>query len=741
MSIGAITARAFELLRNQLARIMASSPDAESVAAIDRAFEAAAKQLSALGTRLAAVVRRGNAAEERVSAHLFMACGFSSDLPTFASQHGLTGAIKALHSCITLPLECGSALMASPDASIGGSTGEATECLFSQAHLLSHAMSSAVTIGGAERFTAQLAPPERLLPWLSAAVSKLFFLHGTSLGRGSIFGLQVLLVQVVYYIAYDARFRCHAAAVRLDGGLQQILLRLLVPMLHASAAAMQLPAEQRPAEFCLTHVVQIVLPLTASALGPPFHEQLRATSGYDNSHARRVVQSVTEIFASMPASCPEGSTDDLFATLWSSLLTLLGNVATTTTRSIDAQQNLITLYSDAQRRSMLQQLQAAVSRLPAALRWAVKDEQCKAARQPDDCQPGVLLGACGNIVELWMLMISQELQANLHGGWAEVTVFCAAGSALLRALPHASALSGLAAMGVATGSQQQFEDKLTKLLVTASLLTLQAIKQVADSGPPSAADSAAAAEALWQLHMTLCQCIHYSAAPPAAGIRFDKLLPGLAYCLAAAEMVSSRVCAASPCSPASHSVAKPRQAAHSCLSCLVKQQPVHLLAMSVAQVEAALVVAGACHLSPDDERVARALIQGLDHGPAALASNPSVQQALGQCLDRIEAGEASETGDLDPDLLAAVQQHQQQHREPQPGDALELAKAAATRSCAYLRCANLAGEGGPAAGQGAGSQRCSKCKVAWYCGTACSHADWKAGHRRVCRALGASDDV
>jgi hypothetical protein len=26
--------------------------------------------------------------------------------------------------------------------------------------------------------------------------------------------------------------------------------------------------------------------------------------------------------------------------------------------------------------------------------------------------------------------------------------------------------------------------------------------------------------------------------------------------------------------------------------------------------------------------------------------------------------------------------------------------------------------------------------VAWYCGTACSHADWRAGHRRVCRALG-----
>ncbi len=37
---------------------------------------------------------------------------------------------------------------------------------------------------------------------------------------------------------------------------------------------------------------------------------------------------------------------------------------------------------------------------------------------------------------------------------------------------------------------------------------------------------------------------------------------------------------------------------------------------------------------------------------------------------------------------------------------LALAQAAAGRSCAYLRCANLGGEGGPAAGQGAGSMRC-----------------------------------
>ncbi len=32
----------------------------------------------------------------------------------------------------------------------------------------------------------------------------------------------------------------------------------------------------------------------------------------------------------------------------------------------------------------------------------------------------------------------------------------------------------------------------------------------------------------------------------------------------------------------------------------------------------------------------------------------------------------------------------------------------------------------------------SGCRAVWYCGTACSHADWREGHRRVCKALGAA---
>ena len=69
---------------------------------------------------------------------------------------------------------------------------------------------------------------------------------------------------------------------------------------------------------------------------------------------------------------------------------------------------------------------------------------------------------------------------------------------------------------------------------------------------------------------------------------------------------------------------------------------------------------------------------------------------------------------------------------------LELAQAAATRSCAYLGCSNLGLKGGPAAGEGAGSLKCAGCRSVWYCGTTVSHADWRAGHKRVCKVLAAA---
>jgi hypothetical protein len=87
--------------------------------------------------------------------------------------------------------------------------------------------------------------------------------------------------------------------------------------------------------------------------------------------------------------------------------------------------------------------------------------------------------------------------------------------------------------------------------------------------------------------------------------------------------------------------------------------------------------------------------------------------------------------------LGALLQEHFERPQQQAVVRLELARIAATRSCAYLRCSNLAAGGGPAAGEGDGSKKCSACRAVWYCGECCSHADWRAGHRRVCKALAA----
>ena len=87
--------------------------------------------------------------------------------------------------------------------------------------------------------------------------------------------------------------------------------------------------------------------------------------------------------------------------------------------------------------------------------------------------------------------------------------------------------------------------------------------------------------------------------------------------------------------------------------------------------------------------------------------------------------------------LAALLQEHFERPQQQAAVRLELARIAATRSCANLRCTNLAAGGGPAAGKGEGSKKCSACRAVWYCCETCSHADWRAGHRRVCKALAA----
>jgi hypothetical protein len=78
-----------------------------------RAIETGAGQLSALGIRLAAVVRRGNAAAvTAIEQQLTLACTLAANLATRASKYHLVRAAPALCRCVTLPLEFGHAVLA-----------------------------------------------------------------------------------------------------------------------------------------------------------------------------------------------------------------------------------------------------------------------------------------------------------------------------------------------------------------------------------------------------------------------------------------------------------------------------------------------------------------------------------------------------------------------------------------------------------------------------------------------------
>jgi len=86
-------------------------------------------------------------------------------------------------------------------------------------------------------------------------------------------------------------------------------------------------------------------------------------------------------------------------------------------------------------------------------------------------------------------------------------------------------------------------------------------------------------------------------------------------------------------------------------------------------------------------------------------------EALGQLCASLAAQELNPSSGIAGQAAALLQAHFQSSHKQRAEAALDLAQAAATRSCAYLRCANLAAGGGP--GPGEGSKRCSQCRAVW----------------------------
>ncbi|PRW56574.1 Zinc finger MYND domain-containing 19 Q7TSV3 [Chlorella sorokiniana] len=126
-------------------------------------------------------------------------------------------------------------------------------------------------------------------------------------------------------------------------------------------------------------------------------------------------------------------------------------------------------------------------------------------------------------------------------------------------------------------------------------------------------------------------------------------------------------------------------------------------------------------------------------GQAAAAQSRLREQLAALPADAAPAERAQQLRQLLPatDQLAAADDAYCQLPSQQAALRLELARAAVPRSCAYLRCSNVQAEGAALMCKGDKGLRCSACHVVWYCGTACSHADWREGsHHRVCKPLG-----
>ncbi|KAL4852781.1 WD repeat-containing protein 44 [Chlorella vulgaris] len=730
-------------LFEQINGAMASSPDPDTVAALDRAIQAGAGQLSALGTRLAALVRSGKHAHQSagtpfIQQQLGLACDHIPPLMDFARQHDMERAVQALQSCATLPLQCGRALMAILDASSSELAEALPLVLDSQARLLWYVLISADAAAGpeAELTLARFAPPEALLAWLSAAASKVLALNGTSLGRGPARAAHLGLGKLIHLIVCKERFGACSALLQPDAGLQYILVQLLVPLLHATAAAMQLPADRRPAELNWALVLALMQALTSEALLSTFQEQLAAPTSGPSSFAPRLLQTAAQLFAAAPTNSDDF--DDFYlADLWQGLLLLL-TVACVARTDTWQQQGRSALMPDAARQRVAWQLLQALQRLPVALQMAV--EYAQVHETPATVAKGSLVLAFG-IVNEFDLLTGRQLAAtaapvySVVGSLADVPACCVAAGAMVRALPHVAALEALAQPQVLheAGPEYKCGQLASELMLSTNWLangvSLYCLG-MGTGGAWSAADAKASLEAVWQLHTMVCRAIHCSTAGLAVThLHIDTQLAALNFCLNSFRLVRAALQGRAANSDAALSGGNCRQADSGHIQ-------VQLLSMCVAHVEAA-VVAAACQPPPQYEALACILFSALKVGPAALASSPSVQQTLVYLKARLEAEEAARCAGSYSEMLKDCQELLSSH-EPQPGDALELAQAAAARSCAFLGCANLAGEGGPAARQGAGSQRCSKCRVAWYCGTACSHADWRAGHRRMCRVLGAA---
>jgi hypothetical protein len=379
--------------------------------------------------------------------------------------------------------------------------------------------------------------------------------------------LQAKLVYILFHIMSDVPFRPHLAALELDVSLQRSLVPMLVPPLHEAAAAMQLPADRRPAELSWVLVLSLTYALRSEPLTSRFLEHQAVESRGDSSFAPRMLQTAAQLFAMAPASRPDNSMDDnAFANLWAGLLSLLSMACST--RIFSQQRQVVAALPAASRQRLARQMLQALQRLPTALRVAADFSRAHADTKP--AARSMLHLVC-NCLYKFDLLADRHLAAapdpdySIVGGLADVPACCATAGAMLRALPYVAALETLAQLEQPLASEDA-PYRRGQLATALMLPTCGLASAVCDycqgmEGAWSAADATAAAEALWQLHTTLCRGIH--ASPAGLNVvkpHIETLLTSLVHCFKAALGLEAALQARAASSDADVPVSKPRQA-------------------------------------------------------------------------------------------------------------------------------------------------------------------------------------
>jgi hypothetical protein len=377
--------------------------------------------------------------------------------------------------------------------------------------------------------------------------------------------VQLNFGKLIHLIVCKERFGACSALLQHDAGLQHILVQLLVPPLHATAAAMQLPADRRPAELNWALVLVLMQALTSKALFSTVQGQLAAPTSGPSSFAPRLLQTAAQLFAAAPTTSDDFD-DFCLVDLWHDLLLLLP-VACAARTDTWQQQGRSALMPDAARQRVEWQLLLALQRLPVALQMAA--EYAQVHTFPATAAKGSLTLACGIVSEFppmarRQLAVEAALAYSVVGSLADVPACCAAASAMVRALPHVAALEALAQPQVVheAGADEYSRGQLANKLIVSIHWLANGVALYCESygGPCSAADAMAAMEALWQLHTMLCRAIHCSTAGLAVPhIHIGMLLEASRFCSYSIFFVRAALQGRAANSDAAMSGGNPRQ--------------------------------------------------------------------------------------------------------------------------------------------------------------------------------------